>query len=97
MRKALTIRRQFTYTTMTWTLIRLPPPVMKPFISLVLHVCRTCELVFLCLRPTQMADEYQMIAQQHHEERDLCAEKFALHLCFANSDLHCKCVLFLKC
>uniref|UniRef100_A0A9J7ZSV2 protein-tyrosine-phosphatase n=1 Tax=Cyprinus carpio carpio TaxID=630221 RepID=A0A9J7ZSV2_CYPCA len=38
MRKALTIRRQFTYTTMTWTLIRLPPPVMKPFISLVLHV-----------------------------------------------------------
>uniref|UniRef100_A0A8C1KNY0 protein-tyrosine-phosphatase n=1 Tax=Cyprinus carpio TaxID=7962 RepID=A0A8C1KNY0_CYPCA len=37
-----------------------------------------------------------MIAQQHHEERDLCAEKFALHLCFANSDLHCKCVLFLK-
>lgn len=90
MRKALTIRRQFTYTTLTWTLICLPPPVMKPFISLALHVCRTCVFIFLCLRPTQMADEQQMIAQQHYEK------KFALNLCFANSDLHCKCVLFLN-
>lgn len=82
MREALTIRRQFKYTTMTWTLIRLPQPVMKPFISLALHVCRTCVLIFLCLRPTQMADEYQMIAQQHDEKRDLCAEKVCIAFVF---------------
>lgn len=82
MRRALTIRRQFTYTTMTWTLIRLPPLVMKPFISLALHVCRTCVLIFLCLRPTQMADEYQMIAQRLYDKRDLCTEKVCIAFVF---------------